>query len=652
MTTTYDQLTVTYDQSSLTYQGLPAQFDGVAFAVEMGFGYSPFTAVPSWESVTPYVRGFSTDRGRTSEFVDYSPGTASILLDNRDRRFDPEYTSGPYYGQLNPMVPVRIQATYSGVTYTMYTGFVQGWPTAYNQSNTDAVASINCVDANRLLENIPVLPADYVQAVLADEPNEYWTLQQPTRITQAGEIRGQTISIPGSQQFLQEWNYAIYNNAPFGAEASYNADPFGAAGFVGDPPPETFRIRTMEHWFNSSVTDLSPGGTAYVYHAIDLYFQLNVNTSSKQISPAVYSVQDRMYIPFYSVSYSAVERVGANHLVVTYDPSTAIIRIVVNGQQIDSRSMTVYPGGTVSFGGPVISDPLTQIEGEGMSHFALYTSTLTNTQALAHYNAGVIDVPDPSSDGRIDAVLDQGGWPTGLRDLQTGTVNVAAYRPDNLSTLAYLRLVATAEQGALFINNDGKVRFLNRDTLDTAVIAAIFDDNGTDLPFSGVTVDAHTVDAIRNVVQGAFRGRYKDETLLATDAASVTAYGDSSESLNLTLVDSQTEAEAVLAKRLARAKDPRTRITSLSVNMRRDPANLVPAVASLDLADDVVVSLTPTGVGDPLWRAVSVQGLSHTVTPQSWDVTMYLAPGPIATNGPLMILDDSVYGQLDNNKLG
>jgi len=44
--------------------------------------------------------------------------------------------------------------------------------------------------------------------------------------------------------------------------------------------------------------------------------------------------------------------------------------------------------------------------------------------------------------------------------------------------------------------------------------------------------------------------------------------------------------------------------------------------------------------------------LSHTITLDRWDVSLYLSPGPINTNGPLLVLDDDTYGELDNNKLG
>jgi hypothetical protein len=176
----------------------------------------------------------------------------------------------------------------------------------------------------------------------------------------------------------------------------------------------------------------------------------------------------------------------------------------------------------------------------------------------------------------------------------------------------------------------------------------LFDDDDTDYPFSNVQVDANTVDAIRNSVAV----RYATDTVTVEDASSVAAYGRAQQSLNAQLIDDPADATAIGEARLAQTKDPRTRVRRLDVNVRAD-TSMVPTVAGLELADDVTVSFTPTGVGDELWRAVRVQGVSHTITLERWDCQLYLAPGPIGTNGPLMLLDDDEYGKLSSgNKLG
>jgi hypothetical protein len=640
MASEYDLPSIWYDEAGVLYDGAVQQFDGVIFSVQMAFGDAPLSTSPTWTDVTTFVRGFSINRGRNSEFTTYGPGTVSIALDNRDRRFDPEYTSGPYFGDLNPMVPVRVQTTYSGSTYTMFYGFVQGWPTIYNQSNTDAVASVTAIDATRLLGNIPLAEAGFVREVLDDEPYAYWTFDQPTRNSHRDRIRN--IELSYDLNLSPTAGVPFYSDAPYGSEASLIPGPFQLTTPQAINPYPGFQ--TIELWVDIGAFATFDG---LFYEDDDEYFNVLVNTNTKQITAAVYSQINNRYRASYTVSFSSVYRAGGNHVVVSYDVGTSTIVIYANGTSVDSRSMTV---GTVS--GPLfLPFPITVIDGP-CSHLATYNKALSSTRVTAHYNAGVASSGTTLTGDRVEAALFDAGWPTAFQSLEQGDVTVGVYRQLPSSTLDYLQKLDAAEQGALFVNREGEVEFRSRTTAEAVSPVGLFDDAGTDLPFANVSVDSHTVDAIRNVVQGSFRSRFNDETLSASDASSIAAYGEALESLNLTVFDDRAAAQAVLDARLARAKDPRTRITRLDINVRRDPAGLVPVVAALDLSDDVTVSLTPTGVGDPLWRAVRVQGITHTVTPQSWDVSMYLAPGPINTNGPLMILDDDTYGVLDSNKLG
>src|SRR6056297_2906499 len=122
--------------------------------VEAGFGSGPYTAPSgvSWTDLTEWWRPtLNTNRGRTSEYSPFAPGTASIVLDNRDRRFDPEHAAGPYFGDLLPMAPIRVTATYDSVTYPVYYGFVQGWPQTIGKGYSDSTVTVKCVDGTRLV---------------------------------------------------------------------------------------------------------------------------------------------------------------------------------------------------------------------------------------------------------------------------------------------------------------------------------------------------------------------------------------------------------------------------------------------------------------------------------------------------------------------
>lgn len=638
MTTTYDQSTVTYDQSTLTYQGLPAQFDGVAFAVEMAFGYNPLDDDPSWESVTPYVRGFSTDRGRTSEFVDYSPGTASILLDNRTRRFDPEYTSGPYYGDLVPMVPVRVQATYDSVTYTLYRGFVQGWPTAYNLSNTDAVSNIRCIDASRLLAQLETPVTLYEQAVLDTDPNHYWPLTDATSGVQydlANNYGLEVFIYATANPTLYRSDMPAGDPTLMGAQVGTNGTALASLDTYSGP------LRSVSFIVDATLKNNDSGvigGRALFTNATNDGISLSFYDSG--ISLEYSNVTDNRYFPDTLVS-ATFTRDRANMVTVT--ASTSTIKVYVNGSLVYSNSLST---GTTTLIALLKSRVYLQARGT-LGQVAIWDTELS-AATVADLYAKADGYPDETTGARLGRVLDSVGWPSAWRDIDNGTLTVGPYWTGGSSTIEVARQLAAAESGEVFVNREGNVTFYDQTATAVANIDGLFDDEGTDLPYTDIAVDAYTVDDIANTVIA----NYQYGTITVTDDASVTAYGTNSRGLDMRVAFDPVTVRAAAQTILDRAAQPRTRINKLGVAVRRDPANIVPVIAPLDLGDDVVVSLTPTGVGDPLWRAVSVQGLSHTVTPDSWDVTMYLAPGPIATNGPLMILDDAVYGQLDNNKLG
>lgn len=136
--------------------------DGIpTFSVEIAFGYTWEDADPTWTDVSSYVLDdLSIDRGRSRELDQFQTGAASFTLINDDRRFDPWYAAGPYYGLLKPNVPVRIRVAW-GATYTLFRGFVDGWPQTYTPANVMAHVPINCSDAFKLLSQMELTSATF-----------------------------------------------------------------------------------------------------------------------------------------------------------------------------------------------------------------------------------------------------------------------------------------------------------------------------------------------------------------------------------------------------------------------------------------------------------------------------------------------------------
>jgi len=110
--------------------------------------------------ISQFVRSFSISRGRRNDLEKFTTGTAQIVLSNLDRRFDPSNTSSPYYNStlgvtgVVPSIPIIVRATWAGVTYPMFRGFIDSWAFDYSGSIGDATATISCSDAFKVLSNV------------------------------------------------------------------------------------------------------------------------------------------------------------------------------------------------------------------------------------------------------------------------------------------------------------------------------------------------------------------------------------------------------------------------------------------------------------------------------------------------------------------
>lgn len=117
-------------------------------AIEISWADPPLTANASttWTDITASVISFSTRRGRSSALDRIEAGTATLVLDNADRRFDPTFATSPYYPNVKPMRKIRIMAIYSATLYYLFSGYVESWPPDW-PGGLDATTTIRCVDA-------------------------------------------------------------------------------------------------------------------------------------------------------------------------------------------------------------------------------------------------------------------------------------------------------------------------------------------------------------------------------------------------------------------------------------------------------------------------------------------------------------------------
>ena len=101
--------------------------------------------------VSNQVNYVKTQRGRNSLSDQFQTGQLTLRIIDQNGDFNPLNPSSPYYELLTPMKKVQITATYSGVTYPIFSGFITSYVNTQPSDATEvAFTTITAVDAFRL----------------------------------------------------------------------------------------------------------------------------------------------------------------------------------------------------------------------------------------------------------------------------------------------------------------------------------------------------------------------------------------------------------------------------------------------------------------------------------------------------------------------
>lgn len=130
----------------------------VDITCEIAFDSDPLDSSQTFTDVSSFLRGFKITRGRASNLQNFQTGTLQVQLDNTDNRFSPNQTTHYFDSstgrtKVQPLKRIRIKASYSGTTYTLFVGFVESFPVNYGLQGSDSVVNIRAGDLFKLLNN-------------------------------------------------------------------------------------------------------------------------------------------------------------------------------------------------------------------------------------------------------------------------------------------------------------------------------------------------------------------------------------------------------------------------------------------------------------------------------------------------------------------
>ena len=296
------------------------------------------------------------------------------------------------------------------------------------------------------------------------------------------------------------------------------------------------------------------------------------------------------------------------------------------------------------FAGYTLSYDYTYPRGEELGYI-----TITANDALSLFNKSAISTVTGATAGettgsRIDKILDEIGFPSSQRDIDTGLSTVQADPGTVRSVLQALQTVEFTEFGALYISGTGDVIF--RDRNDTATSIA-----GTPTVFNQTTginyanlKFAFDDKLIFNVAQFTRTG---GSTQTVSDQDSIDTYFPHTITVDGLLNQSDSEVLSLAQAYVASRKSTDIRIDAMSLDLTTpNYTSGIAAALGLDFFDPVTITNEQPG-GSTLTKNLQIFGVQHQITPTTWMTTL-------TTGEPVLdafILNSSSFGIIGTSVL-
>ena len=619
---------------------------------KIGFASNPFDASQTFTEVGPasgagpggkgWLRSFTTKRGRERLLrsqAQFQAGTLTANLDNRDRRFDPTNSAGPYWPNVQPEKVIQIGATWSSTYYPIWTGYVDDWPQNWPGFQEGVVPLV----ATDLFKSLSIKRPDatsYSAQVLADGATAYFRFQEPAGATVALDSSGNGLTAPVSGKAT----FGVLGALPWAGSTGLTLAP--AAGAVpmatvqmpdcgvGASPPGI----TVEIWINTTSTT----GWAFMQYPAS-----GVGLPIMQVLSGSGTVAVD-FIGGGNLIGSAVVNDGTwHHIVAAYGVGSGGGQLYVDGVLDVSNATTPSSAHTLPVTGQLVA-----IAGTGsVAEFAVYPTQFNSTQVATHFSKGGWG---PGYTGQLfSSILDNVQVPSSIRSIDTGRTYCQADLQNETQTkvLSLLQKLEQTEQGQCYVNAAGNIVFedrYHRFQSPNANSVATFGDGGSahpsEVPYAmgGVTLNFDRAELFNDVPVTRRNGVQQE----AVNSASVGEFTNRtmpglSDLMMATDVDALYCSEWILAD----TAYPQLRVGNLILDPTLNDA-LWPLVLGLEIGNVVtVVKHNIPGGGSAVNLACRVEGIEHQVDPpRSWKTTIHLS---LVDTQPWFILNDPVMGLLD-----
>jgi hypothetical protein len=619
--------------------------------VEAAFGFGPLSTptgadwVPLLRTDTGKTRAMSAswEFGRDDDLDPFPGGHASLLLWNRDRYLDPNYSSSPYNGDLLPRVPVRIRSqNVATLAYTdEFYGFVQnGWEQVLTPVGMTG-CRIELGDLLSVLEGYE-LPDVFEHPLLAAGPVGLWMLDGPGGSEAVADRSGN--GHDGTVYSMVTFGERGVGSGPSSArfqslaltesDSAENMDSFGRIQISRSRLVDTTANAAMVATFRTTVAPTGAGRPIFIQG------NGNGNTPGNhvlqlRIGPdgLVHSLAWDIGASFYDDQWPTTVNNGQDHIVFTQSDGIAVdtATLLVNDSSLGWADVN-----GVGIGGYFGWSPKGGYDG-WIGAVAIYDTQLTLPEREAIL-AGYQRLSGLRSDEHISWALDRIGVPAGLRDLDTGSTFLGPANTRGRDALSWIREVVQTEGGEFYVDhrNGGVLRFRHRyarnlEASGTTSQATFSDDPGAAsvIRYSadGLDIAPNGLDSIVNQIKVT----WASGELTVDDSASIAAYGPRPRTLQ-TVATTASQARSAGEWIVSRRKDPASRVRGC-IAAKTAIHSIDDRAHDLEVGHRVTFRYYPTGlakipIGTATTSTLHVEGMRHVVERMTWQTTFRFSSAP------------------------
>lgn len=576
--------------------------------VEIAFSDGPYSNLPAWTDVSAYVREITTRRGRSDPFQDFGSGSATIILDNRDRRFDPLNASGPYAGDLTPRKQIRVRAsnTVGGVTteYDVFRGYVSGWPVTITEAGFDSTVTVECFDALGLLatEEIPEDLADnYIRSL---SPRHYWPLTDPidpdtytsTKLADYGTVP-QPLAPNAPIRTGNGAGLAVGLQDTSVATAETNNSCWGFTAPQYSPSDATLTIWAYQN--TQTTATISSFGLTYET-------SIGYAADSSSLSIGILNGVQRLN---YTATIS-LDTTIAHHYAVLVSSSSTLNAVYIDGQPVTMSGPTITSRSQLIFEG-------FSTAGGQKQQAAIWDRYLTAAEIQTIYRLSR-NILTETTAARMNRIMSFTSFPgTQVSPPSSPVANVGAFTTGGPTIASELEVVSDSEGGNLFVTKNGTVKMTSRQEFATGTSLTSQATIGTTGITIGTTLN-YQIDAELMRNQLAI-GYSNSGSIEVTDTTSVSTYGVSGGSITTQLV-SQDDAEDLGTFIVGYTKEPSVAVSPVEVNVSAVAADWA-TVLGLELLDRYTLTVQPN-TGASFTMPQLIQSIDHRIIPGQWSTTL------------------------------